>query len=96
LNTSNFEAVAPTIAYDGRIMGTTMSGSLLPGDRWATISTPVLVMHGTGTFPSLITAARAGRAPADRDPAAGRRQGKDHSAEADVLAPTLRQFTKGQ
>jgi pimeloyl-ACP methyl ester carboxylesterase len=27
------EAVAPTISYDGRIMGTTMSGAPLPSDR---------------------------------------------------------------
>ena len=32
------EAVAPTIAYDGRIMGTTMSGVPLPCDRWAAVT----------------------------------------------------------
>src|SRR5262245_20045564 len=40
------EAVAPTIAYDGRIMGTTMSGAPLPTDRWAGVKVPTLVMYG--------------------------------------------------
>jgi hypothetical protein len=34
------EAVAPTIAYDGRIMGTTISGAPLPSDRWAAVTVP--------------------------------------------------------
>jgi pimeloyl-ACP methyl ester carboxylesterase len=46
------EAVAPTIAYDGRIMGTTMSGAPLPRDRWAAVAVPTLVLYGTGTFRS--------------------------------------------
>jgi pimeloyl-ACP methyl ester carboxylesterase len=67
------EAVAPTIAYDGRIMGSTMSGGPLPRDRWAAVAVPTLVMHGKGTFPSIIPAAQgAGRPAADRDAAAGR------------------------
>ncbi|HEY2269322.1 MAG TPA: alpha/beta hydrolase, partial [Streptosporangiaceae bacterium] len=36
------EAVAPTIAYDGRIMGATMSGQPLPADRWAAVTVPTL------------------------------------------------------
>jgi pimeloyl-ACP methyl ester carboxylesterase len=88
------EAVAPTIAYDGRIMGTTMSGAPLPRDRWAAITVPVLVMHGTGTEPWLITASHA---LADLLPTASLRAvpGEQHSAAADVLAPALRQFVHG-
>jgi pimeloyl-ACP methyl ester carboxylesterase len=88
------EAVAHTIAYDGRILGSTISGAPLPGDRWATVTVPVLVMHGTGTMPWLITAARA---LADLLPTATLQavQGEQHSAAADVLAPALRQFTQG-
>ncbi|MGH3690350.1 MAG: alpha/beta fold hydrolase [Microbacterium sp.] len=85
------EAVAPTIAYDGRIMGTTMSGTPLPTDRWASIAIPTLVMHGTGTFPSIITAAQAlsellptaTLLPVD---------GENHDVAAEVLAPVLREF----
>jgi pimeloyl-ACP methyl ester carboxylesterase len=85
------EAVAPTIAYDGRIMGTTMSGAPLPRDRWAAITVPILVLHGTGTEPWLITAAKA---LADLLPTASLQavQGQQHSTTADVLAPALRQF----
>jgi pimeloyl-ACP methyl ester carboxylesterase len=85
------EAVAHTIAYDGRIMGTTMSGAALPDDRWTAVTVPVLVMHGTGTEPWLITAAQAA---ADLLPTAALEPvpGQQHSTSADVLAPALRQF----
>jgi pimeloyl-ACP methyl ester carboxylesterase len=88
------EEVAHTIAYDGRIMGGTMSGGPLPRDRWAEVTVPVLVMHGTGTMPWLITAARA---LAELLPTATLRavEGEQHSAAADVLASALRQFAQG-
>jgi pimeloyl-ACP methyl ester carboxylesterase len=87
------EAVAHTIAYDGRIMGTTMSGAPLPRDRWAGVTMPVLVMHGTGTMPWLISGARA---LADLLPTATLQAvpGEQHSAAADVLAPVLREFAQ--
>jgi len=89
------EAVAHTIAYDGRIMGTTMSGAPLPRDRWAAVTVPILVMHGTGTEPWLIAAARA---LAELLPTASLQavEGQQHSAAADVLAPRLRRFGQGQ
>jgi pimeloyl-ACP methyl ester carboxylesterase len=89
------EAVAPTIAYDGRIVGTTMSGAPLPADRWAAISVPVLVMYGRGTAPWLISGARA---LADLLPTATLEavDGEQHSVPADVLAPALRRFAAGQ
>jgi pimeloyl-ACP methyl ester carboxylesterase len=85
------EAVAPTIAYDGRIMGTTMSGAPLPRDRWAAITVPTLVMHGTGTFPFIIKAAEA---LAELLPTATLRpvKGEMHDASAEVLAAALRDF----
>lgn len=88
------EEVAHTIAYDGRFMGTTMSGNPLPLDRWDAVTVPVLVMHGNDTMPSLITAARA---LADLLPTATMRAvpGEQHSAEAGVLAPALRTFAQG-
>ena len=85
------ESVAHTIAYDGRIVAATMTGSPLPRDRWAAVGVPVLVMHGTGTMPWLVTAARA---LAELLPTATLRAvpGEQHSAAADVLAPALREF----
>ncbi|HEV2634685.1 MAG TPA: alpha/beta hydrolase [Actinocrinis sp.] len=91
---AGLEAVASTIAYDGRIMGTTMSGAPLPADRWAAITVPVLVMHGLGTEPWLATAAAA---LAELLPTATFQPvpGEQHSVEADVLAGALRQFATG-
>lgn len=88
------EAVAHTIAYDGRIMGSTMSGEPLPTDRWAALTVPTLIMYGNGTEPWLITAARA---LADLLPTASPQavDGAQHSVAADVLAPALRQFALG-
>jgi len=85
------EAVAPTIAYDGRIMGTTMSGAPLPTDRWAGVKVPTLVMYGKGTAPSLIAAAQA---LAELLPTATLQpvEGEQHNVEAAVLAPVLRDF----
>jgi pimeloyl-ACP methyl ester carboxylesterase len=85
------EGVAPTIAYDGRIMGTTMSGNPLPRDRWASVSVPTLVMYGKSTFPSIIPAAHA---LADLLPTATLLavEGEQHSAPAGVLAEAVRDF----
>jgi pimeloyl-ACP methyl ester carboxylesterase len=82
-------AVAPTIAYDGRIIGTTMSGGPLPRDRWAAVTVPTLVLHGTGTFPFIIAACEA---LADLLPTATLLpvKGEQHDASADVLAAALR------
>ena len=89
------EAVAHTIAYDGRVMGTTMSGAPLPADRWAALAAPTLILYGNGTEPWLITGAQA---LADLLPAASLQavEGAQHSVAAEVLAPALRQFARGQ
>src|SRR5262245_22793697 len=85
------EAIAPTIGYDGRIMGTTMSGAPLPADRWASVAVPTLVMYGNGTEPWLRVGARAA---ADLLPTATLREveGAQHSVAPEVLAPVLRTF----
>jgi pimeloyl-ACP methyl ester carboxylesterase len=85
------EAVAHTIAYDGRIMGSTMSGAPLAADRWTAVNVPILVMHGNGTEPWLIAAATAlaGLVPTASLQAV---EGAQHSVAAEVLAPALREF----
>lgn len=87
------EAVAPTLSYDGRIMGSTMSGNPLPKDRWAAVTVPTLVMHGTDTFPGLVPGARA---LGELLPNATVREvdGQQHSAPAHVLAAELRAFER--
>jgi pimeloyl-ACP methyl ester carboxylesterase len=87
------EAVAPTIAYDGRIMGTTMSGNPLPRDRWAAISVPTLVLYGERTFPFIVPAAHAlGELLPTATVLAV--DGEQHSAPAGVLAGVLREFVQ--
>ena len=44
-----FEAVAHTLAYDGRVLGDTQSGSRAPLARWATVTVPTLVIDGGQT-----------------------------------------------
>ncbi|GAA2841833.1 alpha/beta fold hydrolase [Kribbella solani] len=85
------EEVAHTISYDGRIMGTTMSGNPLPADRWAAVKVPVLVLHGDKTWPVLAAGAAA---VAAHLPTATLKSiaGENHSAEPTTFAPVLREF----
>jgi pimeloyl-ACP methyl ester carboxylesterase len=85
------EEIAHTIAYDGRIMGTTMSGNPLPEDRWADVKVPVLVLYGDKTWPALSAGAQA---VAAHLPTATLRAipGENHGTEAATLAPVLREF----
>ena len=87
------EAVAPTIAYDGRVVRDVMQGRPLPADRWAENPVPTMVVHGDGTFPFLITGAQAAvkvlpKATLEVVP------GENHTASAAVLAPAIRQFVQ--
>ncbi|HWD81957.1 MAG TPA: alpha/beta hydrolase [Kribbella sp.] len=85
------EEIAHTIAYDGRIMGTTMSGNPLPTDRWADVKVPVLVLYGDKTWPALSAGAQA---VGEVLPTATVRAipGENHATEAATLAPVLREF----
>ncbi len=89
------EAIAPTIAYDGRVVREVMQGRPLPAYRWAAITVPTVVVHGIDTFPFLVTGARA---TAEHLPAATLQPvpGENHSASAEVLAPVIRQFVEGR
>jgi pimeloyl-ACP methyl ester carboxylesterase len=85
------EAVAPTIAYDGRQVGDAMSGEPLRSERWGGVEIPVLVMYGEGTWPFLATGSQAVAAvlPTATVKAV---PGENHSTTAEVLAPELRAF----
>jgi pimeloyl-ACP methyl ester carboxylesterase len=88
------EAVAPTIAYDGRFWAGVNQGRPVPLGRWAPVDVPTLVLYGNGTEPWL----RAGaRAAAEAVPGAklAAVEGQQHSAAADVLAPAIRHFVLG-
>jgi Alpha/beta hydrolase family len=85
------ERIAHTLAYDGLIMGDTMSGNPLPTGRWASVTNPTLVLDG-GESPTW--ARNAVRALADVLPHAERRtlDGQTHNASAEILAPVLEGF----
>jgi pimeloyl-ACP methyl ester carboxylesterase len=88
------EAVAHTIAYDGRFWAGVNQGRPVPVERWAGVTVPTVVLYGTGTEAWLRDGARAA---ADAVPGASLEavEGQQHSASADVLAPVLRRFAMG-
>jgi pimeloyl-ACP methyl ester carboxylesterase len=88
---AELEAVAHTLPYDGTIMGNTMSGKPLPARRWASVTTPTLVMDGGASPPFFHNGAQA---LADILPNAQRRtlEGQSHGVAPDALAPVLLDF----
>ncbi len=88
------EAVAHTLAYDGRVMGDTMSGSPEPLVRWADVPVPVLVIDGGASEQWQHNSAQA---LVDVLPNAQRKTlaGQTHDVSMDVLAPVLIDFFAG-
>ncbi|MCP2635348.1 alpha/beta hydrolase [Microbacterium sp. HD4P20] len=90
---AGLEAIAPTIAYDGRQVGDALSGKPLRAELWNSVDVPVLVMHGTDTWPAMAAGARAIAAhlpTATLKPVPG----QEHSTTPEVLAAELRAFIK--
>ena len=94
------EEVAPTIPYDGAIMGDTMSGNPSTLRKWAAVTVPTLVMDGTvffGREESHEFLRHGAQELANILPDAQRRtlEGQDHGAADEVLAPALKGFFIG-
>lgn len=89
--TQGMAAVAHTIAYDGRVMGDTMSGRPLGAEPWGSIPVATLVMDGGASDPWIRTSAEQLVA---RIPHAEHRTlaGQNHGPAAEVLAPVLVEF----
>lgn len=90
---AGLEAIAPTIAYDGRQVGDALSGAPLRAELWDRVDVPVLVMHGIDTWPALAAGARAVAdhlRTATLEPVPG----AEHSTTPEVLAAALRRFAK--
>ena len=85
------EALAPTIAYDGAVMGDAMSGAKTPLQQFAAVTTPTLVLDG-GASPEWMHS--GAQALADVLPNARRETlpGQTHAVDANVLVPILRAF----
>ncbi len=91
---AQMEAVAHTLAYDGTIMGDTMSGQPLSTEKqqqWAAASMPSLVMVGGKSEAFFHSAAQT---LVKILPQARRRvlEGQDHAVASAALAPVLIEF----
>jgi pimeloyl-ACP methyl ester carboxylesterase len=85
------EKVAHTLAYDGMIMGDTMSGKPLPSKKWFSNNAPTLVITGGNSEPFFHEGARA--LVADLPRAEHRiLEGQDHAVSPEALAPLLVEF----
>ena len=87
-------AAAHTLAYDGTIMGKTMSGHPLPRGKWDSVTIPTLVMDG-GASPAWMR--NAVQALVDVLPCAQRCTLEDqtHVVSPEALAPILIAFFNG-
>ncbi|MEO7001404.1 MAG: alpha/beta hydrolase [Ktedonobacterales bacterium] len=94
------EAVAPTLAYDGAIMGNTMRGDPATLKKWASVTVPTLVMDGTVFFGRVDQHAflrHGAQEITDILPDAQHRtlEGQDHGPADDVLVSALKAFFVG-
>ena len=85
------EALAPTIAYDGAVMGDAMSGAKTPLQQFAAVTTPTLVLDG-GASPEWMH--NGAQALADVLPNVRRETlpGQTHAVDPNLLVPVLRAF----
>jgi pimeloyl-ACP methyl ester carboxylesterase len=84
------EAVAHTLAYDGRVCGTTMSGNPLPAE-FARISAPTLAVAG-GNSEQFMRDGGQALAKLLPDAEFVVLPGQDHAVQADALVPVLVPF----
>jgi pimeloyl-ACP methyl ester carboxylesterase len=90
---AGMEAVAHTLAYDGTVVGESMSGTPAAAQRWRSVTVPTLVLDG-GQSPWMSVGADAlGKAL----PHAVRQTliGQDHGVAPEPIAPILTQFFTG-
>jgi pimeloyl-ACP methyl ester carboxylesterase len=85
------EAMARTIPYDARIMDGFMTGDPAPLARWASLTTPTLVLDG-GASPPWIRHGANALAEVLPNASAGTLDGQGHGPAPDVLAPVLLRF----
>ena len=84
------EAEAHTLAYDGMVVGDSMSGKPLAAERWVHVTVPTLVIDG-GQTPWLTVGAQA---ITDTLAHAKRRtlEGQPHDVAPGAIAPVLNEF----
>jgi pimeloyl-ACP methyl ester carboxylesterase len=91
---AEMEQVAHTLAYDGAIMGDTMSGRPLPTRKWASATPPTLVITGGNSETFFHDGAKA---LVENLPKAQHYvlEGQDHAVAPSALAPVLVEFFAG-
>ncbi|MEU6070854.1 MULTISPECIES: alpha/beta fold hydrolase [Streptomyces] len=87
---ADMEAIAPTLAYDDAAMG----DGLVPRERLAAITVPVLALAG-GASPSWLREAARAVAAAVPEGTYRTLEGQTHMVDPDVLAPVLAEFLAG-
>lgn len=88
------EKVGHTIAYDGRIVGDSMSGRPLDPSSWGGVSVPALVVAGGASGSFMRTGGEALAGLQSRGSFAVL-PGQDHNVDAKQLAPLLIDFFRG-
>jgi pimeloyl-ACP methyl ester carboxylesterase len=90
---ADMEKVAHTLAYDGMVMGDTMSGKPLPPKKWFANSAPTLVITGGNSEAFFHDGAQS---LVNDLPHAQHRilDGQDHAVSPVALAPVLIEFFK--
>jgi pimeloyl-ACP methyl ester carboxylesterase len=89
-----FEAVAPTLVYDGTIMGDTQRGRPLPRSRVGSVKAPALVIVSSASPPWVHNSANA-LAELLPDAQVRTLEGDFHAIPPHVLAPALIEFFGG-
>ena len=87
-------AMAPTIAYDNRVMGDTMAGDPAPLARFASVAVPTLVLAG-GASPGFMRNGATALASVLPDATTQILEGQTHGAAPEMLAPVLLDFFLG-
>jgi pimeloyl-ACP methyl ester carboxylesterase len=92
---AEMEKVAHTLAYDGMVMGDTMSGKPLPSRKWLSNNAPTLVITGGNSESFFHDGARA---LVNDLPRAQHRilEGQDHAVSPAALAPLLIEFFQSE
>ena len=85
------EALAPTLSYDGAIMGDTQRGDPLSLRKWATVSTHTLVINGEKS-PAFLAHGAQELVKVLPDAQRCALPGQDHAPATEVLVPVLVEF----
>jgi pimeloyl-ACP methyl ester carboxylesterase len=88
---ADLEAVAPTLAYDSKIMGDIGRDGTIPVDQASRVTVPALVLTGGADYPWMID---VGRRLADVMPKGQHcvLEGQEHAVPPEVLVPVLAEF----